>query len=420
MENSTQGRMVSGENVEKREKKRFKSLIAISSLHFLNDLHPTLLPTFLPEIVKRLSLSLGEAGFLSTLFGILNLLAQPIAGHLADRHDKPTFALWSPMLTAAGAYLLPIAPTYGVAMLFVTLLGIGTASFHPQGHGLTGIVSGSEKLGAYLAIFAAAGTLGSALSPLYAVLLLRTLGPRLIPLALVFVFGFILAIRRWLPANTHDQERENYKTAPQKEDSAEQRGKSNFFASMKAVFGICWVLILISIIRDSTSQGIRVFLPLLVTGRGGSLELGGSVLFAFTVAGSISNLIGGKLADLFGKKRVIVVMLSLAPLFLFPAIKTGGVLSIVLFVLGGACIAATNPITLAMAQENAPAFRSTASSLVMGVSWGIANIVASPIGMVADRIGLELTLSFVALSPLLVVAGFAAEHLMHRNGRQAS
>jgi FSR family fosmidomycin resistance protein-like MFS transporter len=171
-----------------------------------------------------------------------------------------------------------------------------------------------------------------------------------------------------------------------------------------SVFMVCLPIIAISLIRDSTSQGIRVFLPLLVTGRGGSIELGGTMLFAFTIAGSFSNLIGGRMADIFGKRRVILVMMILAPLFLFPAIKTGGMLSMVLFVFGGACIAATSPVTIAMAQEMLPESRSTASSLVMGLSWGIANIVASPIGKLADVIGLEGSLAIVALSPLLVVA----------------
>ncbi len=64
-----------------------------------------------------------------------------------------------------------------------------------------------------------------------------------------------------------------------------------------------------------------------------------------------------------------------------------------------------------MAQELVPDSRSTASSLVMGVSWGLANIVASPIGMLADRIGLSTALSLVALCPLLVVAAMLFGHL---------
>lgn len=376
-------------------KARLRALLAITSLHFINDLHPTMLPTFLPEIVKRLSLSLAEAGFLNTLFGFLNLIVQPVAGHLADRHGKPTFAVWSPLLTASGAYLLPIAPSYGAALLFVCMIGAGTASFHPQGHGVTGLTAGSERLGSYLAVFAAAGSLGAALSPLYAVFLIKTLGPSLVPSALIFVLAVILIARRWLLQNIGDNESAD-------KGASEAGERFVFFHSLASVLKRCYGLLIISLIRDSSSQGIRVFLPLLLTSRGSSLGLAGTVLFAFTVAGSVSNLIGGRLADIFGKRRVIIVMLTLAPLFIFPAVNTSGALSIALFVIGGACIAATNPITLALAQESAPESRSTASSLVMGVSWGIANMAASPIGMVADRIGLERTLGFVALVPLMV------------------
>ena len=386
---------------------RVRALSAIASLHFINDLHPTLLPTFLPEIVKRLSLSLAEAGFLNTLFGFLNLIVQPLAGYFSDRENKPTFAVWAPLLTAGGAYLLPIAPSYGAAMLFVCMIGIGTASFHPQGHCIAGLTGGTERLGSYLAIFAAAGSLGAALSPLYAVLLIKTLGPSRVPFALLMVVTAILVARMWLPKKLREREADN-------ENGVNESGGLPFFRSMARVMKTCYGLVIISIIRDSSSQGIRVFLPLLLTSKGNSLALAGTVLFAFTVAGSVSNLVGGRLADIFGKRRVFMVMLSLAPLFIFPAIKANGWLSITLFVLGGACIAATNPITLALAQEKEPELRSTASSLVMGASWGIANMVASPIGMVADRIGLEVTLGFVALAPLVVVAWMLSSSLLSK------
>jgi FSR family fosmidomycin resistance protein-like MFS transporter len=373
---------------------RVRALVSVSFMHFLNDLHPTLLPTFLPVIVGKLSLSLGQAGFLSTAFGIVNLMVQPLAGYLADKRDKPTFALWAPFFTAAGACLLPIAPNYGVSLLFVAIMGFGTAGFHPQGHGITGLAGGSGKLGAYLAIFGFAGTFGAAVSPLYGVFLLRTAGPNLVPLALIPVFVSILAARCFLPA----------KSLIGNPQASRQQVSENFWRSTGRVLGICLPLVIISIVRDATSQGIRVFLPILVTSRGGSLESGGAVLFAFTVAGSAANLAGGKLADMFGKERIITIMLVLSPIFLFPAVLMDGMASVALFVLGGACIAATNPVTLAMAQEYVPENRSSASSLVMGVSWGFANIVASPIGVLADYIGLTGALALLALSPLTVVA----------------
>jgi FSR family fosmidomycin resistance protein-like MFS transporter len=327
-------------------------------------------------------------------------MVQPLAGFLADKRDKPTFALWAPFFTALGAYLLPVAPNYGAALLFVTVMACGTAGFHPQGHGITGMAGGSSRLGAYLAIFASAGTLGSAVSPLYGVFLLGLAGPNFVPLALLPLFAFILTARHFLPSRNI--------ILPSASGEALGALKSeSFFKSTGRVLAICLPLVVISIVRDATSQGIRVFLPMLVTSRGGSLEMGGAVLFAFTLAGAAANLAGGKLADMFGKQRVITVMLVLSPIFLFPAVLMDGMASVALFVLGGACISATNPVTLAMAQEYVPDNRSSASSLVMGVSWGFANIAASPIGMLADYIGLARALAAVSLSPLIVVGYIA-------------
>jgi FSR family fosmidomycin resistance protein-like MFS transporter len=390
-------RPVLTENIKRKLDAR--TLISVSALHFINDLHPTMLPTFLPEITRRLSLSLGEAGFLSTLFGVLNIVVQPFAGRLADKLDRPALALWAPLLTAGGAYLLPVAPSYGAALLIVSMIGFGTASFHPQAHGLTGIAGGSGNLGAYLAVFSAAGNLGAALSPLYGVFLLRKIGPSSMPFAILLVAAVIIAVKGGLPKRFVDEGRLVTKKSGGP-DAANQREPRSFWS----VFMICLPVIVISTIRDSTSQGIRVFLPLLVTGRGGSIEFGGALLFAFTVSGVVSSLICGRMADAFGKRKVIFIMLTLSPLLLVPAIVVKDALSVVLFILGGACITATSPLTLAIAQENVPESRSTASSLVMGLSWGIANVVASPIGMLGDKIGLEGALCVVSLSPLLAVA----------------
>jgi FSR family fosmidomycin resistance protein-like MFS transporter len=294
-------------------------------------------------------------------------------------------------------------------------MGIGTAAFHPQAHGLTGKFGGTGRLGLYIAIFSSAGTLGAALSPLYAVSLLRAAGPRMMPFALIPLFAALTLIKKILSPEIYKN-----KGAEVSERSSDSAGKprENFFAGMFRVLLVCMPLMLVSMVRDSASQGIRVFLPLLVTSRGGSMEMGGVALFSFTVAGSVANIFGGRLSDKFGKIRIITLMLTLAPVFLIPAILIKGLTSLVFFTLGGACIAATNPITLAMAQEQMPESRSTASSLVMGVAWGIANIVAYPIGMLADRAGLTKTLIIVAVSPLMVAIAFIAGSSIERLKRR--
>ena len=372
-------------------------------MHFVNDLHPTFLPALLPKLVAELSLSLAQAGFINFLFGGVNLFVQPLAGHLADKQSKPRFALWAPAFTALGACLLPISTSFGLAVFFVLIMAMGTSCFHPQGHALAGLSGGERHLGLYLAIFAAAGTAGAALSPLYSVFLYKHLGSS-IPLAFIPVLLIALLVSRvvyWEPL----------KKEANLNASQDTPAKKNFLSGLKETFSKCRLLVVISIVRDSTAQGIRVFLPLLVTSRGGSIEMGGTVLFAFTLAGAVANLIGGKLADRFGKMNLTLTLLAIAPLFLFPAIRSDGLTSIVLFTLGGAILVASSPVTIALAQERAPESRSAVSSLVMGVAWGIANLVALPIGKLADMTNLTLSLGFVSLLPWTVIATLGIKRL---------
>ena len=392
-----------GEKISKLKPCR-RSLIAVSLMHFVNDLHPTFLPAFLPALVKSLSLSLTQAGALNALFGIINLFGQPLAGHLADRQKKPYFTLWAPLFTAAGACLLPVSPSYGTALLFVTVLALGTSAFHPQGHGLTGIAGGETHLATYLSIFGAAGSMGAALSPLYAVFLAKTIGIHAIPFTLIPVAGIAFLASRLMPQRCMNTDVKTTKKIP----------GGQFFPNLFKTFKTCKSLMMISIVRDSTSQGIRVFIPLLITGSGGSIAAGGGPLFAFTIAGTLANLVGGRLADRFGKMHLILTLLAVAPLVLFPAIHTSGTLSILLFIAGGALLAASNPVTVAMAQELAPESRSVASSLVMGVAWGVANLVALPIGRLADRTNLTLSLSVVSFLPWIIILYFLVQKLFKR------
>ena len=392
-----------GEKISKLKPCR-RSLIAVSLMHFVNDLHQTFLPAFLPALVKSLSLSLTQAGALNALFGIINLFGQPLAGHLADRQKKPYFTLWAPLFTAAGACLLPVSPSYGTALLFVTVLALGTSAFHPQGHGLTGIAGGETHLATYLSIFGAAGSMGAALSPLYAVFLAKTIGIHAIPFTLIPVAGIAFLASRLMPQRCMNTDVKTTKKIP----------GGQFFPNLFKTFKTCKSLMMISIVRDSTSQGIRVFIPLLITGSGGSIAAGGGTLFAFTIAGTLANLVGGRLADRFGKMHLILTLLAIAPLVLFPAIHTSGTLSILLFIAGGALLAASNPVTVAMAQELAPESRSVASSLVMGVAWGVANLVALPIGRLADRTNLTLSLSVVSFLPWIIILYFLVQKLFKR------
>ena len=68
-----------------------------------------------------------------------------------------------------------------------------------------------------------------------------------------------------------------------------------------------------------------------------------------------------------------------------------------------------------MAQRRCPESRSLASSLTNGVSWGLANLFVTPVGVLADHIGLQATLDLVAFLPWSVTLWYGAKTLAARN-----
>jgi len=157
----------------------------------------------------------------------------------------------------------------------------------------------------------------------------------------------------------------------------------------------------VATLEDTSIQGIQFFMPILITTKGGTIGDVGKVLFIMTIARSISPLIGGYIADRTSKSNLIFVCMVIGGILLIPAAMTQGVLSIILFTLGTACIEATAPVTGAISQEWMPDSRAMASSIVMGFAWGLSGLLIPPLGIIGDHLGLKWALLTVGVLPLI-------------------
>lgn len=366
-------------------------LSLLSAGHFFNDLYASFLPTFIPTLISRLGLTMAQAGFFSTFLGVIHIIFQPVIGYLSDRSANPWLIIWGPILTCFGATMIPLSPTYGTALLFVGLWGLGSAMFHPQGHGGVGHVVPRDRLTVSLALFAVAGTAGVTMSPLFAVALVNTVGLKLMPVAAILPV-LILGLFTWrtMPSISHES---GDAMTPQK----------GLFSTMKSVFAVIYPIWAMSTVRDAASQGVRMFFPIRIADEGGDISFVGTVLFLIMLGSTIAMLVIGRMADRYGKKQTLTVTMALSSLFLFAGRASGGWTAILFFVLGTAAVNATMPITAAIAQEMVPNSRGMASSIVMGLSWGMGNMLMAPFGKVGDLYGVNATLFIVALLPLLTL-----------------
>ncbi len=358
-------------------------------LHFLNDVNVAFLPTFVPEIVRRLGLSLAQAGALNSLAGLITMFGQPLFGYWSDRTERPWCILLGPLLACIGATLFPISPNYAAALFLAGLWSTGSAIFHPQGSGGVGHLCGGCNLSTYIAIFGLGGMLAASVSPLYAVTLARVIGVRwmwavaIVPVAAATALAFVMI--------------------PKLRDRDGVFVSTGIIRSFGDVFGKVWKVWLVSVFRSISEQGIRFFLPVVVAARGGTLEMIGTVLFVVVISSAVSPLVFSRVAERRGRNRTLAPLLAVSPALLVPAALTDGWVSVFLYMLGYGALTATEPITNAMAQEAAPHARAMASSIIMGFAFGLGGLFTAPLGAVADAFGLHVTMVLLGLAPLFAL-----------------
>jgi FSR family fosmidomycin resistance protein-like MFS transporter len=81
-------------------------------------------------------------------------------------------------------------------------------------------------------------------------------------------------------------------------------------------------------------------------------------------------------------------------------------LSLFLLAISGFFLMASNPVSIAYAQELFPEHQGTVSGVLLGLSWGLGALMAPLIGYLGDLWGLERALGLVTAA--LVPAVFAA------------
>ena len=378
-----------GEKISVKQYLRLpKTKFALISLaHGINDMYAGFLPTFIPFIRENLGLSYALAGSFNFIVGIFHIICQPVIGYLSDRIRRPFPMMIGPIFCGLGAVMVPNVNTYAAALFFAGLWGFGSALYHPQGTGGIGYVSGPEQLRRSLTWYNIAGTVGSALSPFIAVAVVATLGYSWLPVAVVPTL-FVAPLIYFSMPILRDETISN-----------EKRG--GFFKTILSLFALLYPIWGIAVIRDVLFQSVRFFLPIKIVAQGGALESVGLVVFCLTIGCSLGMIPMARIATRVGNKRAMRGSLLAGSGILLMAVFSTGLFSIALYVLGLTCVYSTLPIATMMAQKLAPNERSAASTIVLGLAWGVSNILVSPIGRLADLFCVDAALIFLAIFPLL-------------------
>ena len=367
------------------------SLSAIS--HFIIDLYPAFIVGTIPLIVARFNLSIFQVSIMSAVTLIANSLTQPIFGFLSDKNGIKNYMTYGLLAAAVFLSLSAVAPNYYIILILLFLGNIGVSAFHPPSAAIGAEYRGRKK-GFGNSLIALGGNAGYAIGSLFFILIIDRAGVKYSPLAMIPGIIVTILLFKVLTA---------YKgmTKPP-EQSTQKKGFGKFRLNKEKVLHIFLVWIA-SFSRDVLWVGLLTFMPLYYSKNNVNIIHISIILLAFGLLGGI----GGVLASFFADRLRRNILIQIAYVVMVPMVffifKSSIPISIGLFVLSGFCMISSVPLCISMSHEIFPKNLSLASSLVMGLSSGSAGIAIMFLGKLADKIGIEKTIYFILLLPVIAI-----------------
>lgn len=333
-----------------------------------------------PVLLTYLSVSLGLTNTVlagvSTAYVWVASASQPLFGWLADRLGARWLAsagiLWMGFFFALAMLI------QGPLSLVLLILGsLGSAAFHPAGTMEATLVgrelyAGRETTAS--AFFFFAGQSGYFLGPIVSGPLIDRYGAS----GLLVLAAFLLPIG--LNAGWQLRSRAAVRSEGQKSAADPLRAQ------------ISWKLItllaLIGGMQAWAQQNMITFLPKYLHDLGQSPVMYGIFSGLFMGGSAFGNVLGGSLADRFGKQRVALITLLLASLPLFAISQIGWSPWLYgLVPLSGALTGSVHSIVVVLAQRVLPMGMGAASGLTLGFIFSAGALGTLLCGPLADGAG---------------------------------
>jgi FSR family fosmidomycin resistance protein-like MFS transporter len=358
--------------------------LLLAGTHILVDGYGNIYSPLLPLLVPKLGLSLAAVGTLQMCFQLANSVAQLGFGAIADRWRPRVLLIAGPLLAVSAITMIGLAPNVWALGAILVLGGLGGAAFHPPAAALVHKYGG-RRAGYAMAFHISSGAFGQAMAPLVFAPFAASFGLLATP---VLMLPALAAFAFLLPALPPI-------------DRLQERHDGGGMAALKPYRKPLTLLYLIVVLRTLTATSFGTFMTVMLTQQGMSVAGAGVAAAAYMFASSVGGFVGGPIADVWGARRVIMLSLVGAVPFLAAAPFFTGWTFIALVACGGFMLQSTLPVNVTFGQTIAPISAATVSSLMVGFAWGTGGLVVPLVGLAADRIGIERTLSVMAFVPLL-------------------
>jgi FSR family fosmidomycin resistance protein-like MFS transporter len=370
-------------------------LVILGLTHLLNDLMQSLIPAAYPILRDAYALDFVQIGMITMTFQIAGSLLQPVIGMVTDRHPAPYSPVVGMMFTLSGLVSLAFAHSYGVILVSVALIGIGSSIYHPEATRTARYAAGGRQ-GLAQGIFQIGGQAGGALGPVFAALVIVPWGqPSLAWFAVAALAAMMLLT--WIGSKQRDI---GAQFAAARSNGKDGRHTAVRHAPLTIGVGLV-VLTLLMFSKNAYNESFRSFYTFYLMERFGlSIPSAQMMLFVFLLAAAVGVLIGGLVGDRIGRQRVIwISVLGPLPLTLilpYVDLFWTGVLTISINLVMASAFASI----LIYAMELLPNRIGLIGGLFYGLNFGLGGIAAAILGGLADSYGVETVYQLCSFLPL--------------------
>ena len=368
-----------------------RSLVAAVVSHFVVDYTGQVPAMMYPILVATLGLTYTNVGLAAALYWSVNGISQPIFGYLGDRIGPRFLVALGILVHGFGITLVARVWNLQSLLLFLVIAAVGSGMFHPLATSIASR-SASGRRGTAMGIFFIGGNAGFALSPIVSAVALKAMG---LDYALILIVPAILAagVSLLLTRDSDQVGRASVTRVPVPDLPGSQ--------DEDPVRGVV-ALVVVMLLRGSVYGGLAVLIPLLYSAAGLAVEVTGLALSLFLGGVALRALFGGVLADRFGKKPVVVTtLLAATPFVLLISAQPGSVSAQLATFVAGLMIGSSQTPTVMAVQEYIPRLLGAASGLALGFTFGSHATGQALSGVLADNLGIDLAMRWLALAPVL-------------------
>jgi FSR family fosmidomycin resistance protein-like MFS transporter len=373
------------------EKTAFSVILAVSFCHMLNDIMQSLLTALYPLLKANYALDFVQIGLLTFTFQVTASMLQPAVGIITDRWALPYSLPVAMLSTCTGLLLLANADHFWMLLVAASLIGVGSAIFHPESSRVARLASGGRH-GLAQSLFQVGGNAGSALGPLLAAFIVIPLGQGSLGwFSIVAIIGFFVLswVSTWYVRH--------------RRSTMSRITPSRALPLPKArVLWTIAILVLLTATKNVYLASISSYFTFFVIEKfGTSVQHAQLMLFLFLGSAAAGTFLGGPIGDRYGARFVIwLSILGVVPFALllpYANLFWTGVLSIFI----GFIFSSAFSAIVVFAQELVPGRVGLIAGVFFGFAFGFGGMGAAVLGIFADRQGIEFVYKLCSYLPLL-------------------